>query len=75
MQNFGKYSYGTKLLNVAIHEIGHALGFPHTEILSSIMYPYYNDSRNRLTKEDIFGLQRTYGHQYGKRTNKLLRRS
>jgi len=46
---------------VAIHEIGHALGFDHSPNRSSIMYAYSNADVNELSAEDIQGAIKRYG--------------
>ena len=52
-----------KLLKpIALHEIGHSLGFRHVPSFNSIMYRYSkNDPNPELSHEDIARLQAVYG--------------
>lgn len=52
---------GTRLYNVALHEIGHLLGLDHSQDQNAIMYAYYDESRNDLRADDIAGIQSLYG--------------
>lgn len=47
------------LIEVATHEIGHALGLLHSEYSNAMMYPSYHQSRT-LTADDICGLWSIY---------------
>ena len=52
---------GTRLYNVALHEIGHVLGLDHSQDANAIMYAYYSEDRNDLRADDIAGIQSLYG--------------
>lgn len=52
---------GTRLYNVALHEIGHLLGLDHSQDQNAIMYAYYAENRNDLRADDIAGIQSLYG--------------
>ena len=53
------------LLPVAIHEIGHVLGLPHSESRQSIMFPVYDHSKKNseyeLSTDDRRSIQGIYG--------------
>ncbi len=50
-----------RLLNVAIHEIGHLLGLSHSNVRDAIMFRFYDDAVDSLRQDDIDGIQAIYG--------------
>lgn len=50
-----------RLLNVAIHEIGHLLGLQHSDQQQSIMFAFYSDAIDQLFQDDIDGIRALYG--------------
>jgi predicted Zn-dependent protease len=63
-------SNGIDLLEVATHELGHALGLAHSQNSSAIMYAYYGGrfsglGTGYLTQDDISGIQSIYGSGTG----------
>ena len=50
-----------RLLNVAIHEIGHLLGLSHSNNQDAIMFAFYDDDVDSLRQDDINGIQELYG--------------
>lgn len=49
------------LLTVAAHEIGHTLGFDHSDDPNALMYPSYSGPHRFLGQDDIAGAQDVYG--------------
>jgi predicted Zn-dependent protease len=49
------------LQTVALHEVGHALGLPHTTDTNAVMYGCYNGSKRSLTQGDISKVRSKYG--------------
>ena len=49
------------LYTVALHEIGHALGLGHSEVVGSVMEATYAGGRRNLSNDDIDGIQALYG--------------
>jgi hypothetical protein len=47
------------VFSVALHEAGHALGLPHTDSASTVMYPYYRKVTG-LTPVDIANIRQLY---------------
>ncbi|XP_002164594.2 matrilysin isoform X1 [Hydra vulgaris] len=54
---------GTDLLEIAVHEIGHAIGIQHSSIRGTIMFPTYFGYRSNLQlhDDDIKAVQALYG--------------
>lgn len=53
--------YTTDLYQVALHEIGHALGLGHTTDPNAIMYPMSGPNNPDLDATDVAGMQALYG--------------
>lgn len=49
----------TDFYAVAVHEAGHALGLYHSNVTSSVMYPYYQGTVE-LDADDISGMHQIY---------------
>jgi hypothetical protein len=54
-------SQNVDLLTVAAHEIGHNLGFDHSNDPDALMYPSYTGPHRFLGEDDIAGAQALYG--------------
>lgn len=54
-------STAATLFQVALHEIGHALGLGHDTDLNSVMYPTASASTRNLDATDIAGIDALYG--------------
>ena len=54
-------SYGTTLFQLALHEIGHALGLGHSTDVNAVMYPTLGTADPDLDANDIAGIQALYG--------------
>ncbi|MFY0610996.1 MAG: matrixin family metalloprotease [Hyphomicrobiaceae bacterium] len=54
-----------RLLNVAIHEIGHLLGLSHSDDEDAVMFAFYDDNVDSLGKDDVAGIQTLYGAPAG----------
>lgn len=56
-----------RLLEVAIHEIGHGLGLDHSQDRQSVMYPDYNAGQIKvsLAQSDVDAIQYVYGSADG----------
>ncbi|KAH1017672.1 hypothetical protein HUJ05_008280 [Dendroctonus ponderosae] len=57
-------SESTDFFTVALHELGHSLGLAHSDVSTSVMFPYYQgwdaNSQNYLDYDDILGMYRLY---------------
>ena len=49
------------IYQAALHQIGHAIGLDHSDVMNSIMYSAYNESITGLQADDIAGAQYIYG--------------
>lgn len=56
-----------KLMEVAVHEIGHALGLGHSTVEGAIMYAWYHKYKiegNKLPDDDRLAIQQLYGARH-----------
>jgi hypothetical protein len=60
----GTYNF----FSVAAHEIGHALGLPHTGSPQDVMYPYYDGPKFSLSSTDVANIRSLYGSGVGPQT-------
>jgi len=51
----------TNLYQVALHEIGHALGLAHSTDVNAVMYPIVGPTNPDLDSSDMAGIQALYG--------------
>jgi len=48
-----------------LHELGHALGLGHSEVVFAVMYPYYTGTNRGLSWDDVHGIRTMYGETLG----------
>jgi Ca2+-binding RTX toxin-like protein len=59
---FTHQNYSSTLLQVALHELGHALGLEHSTDPNSIMFPIAGSSNPTLDANDRIGIAALYGN-------------
>jgi len=52
---------GSSLFNVAMHELGHAIGIGHSSQQNSVMYAWYRPSITELSNDDTAAVNQLYG--------------
>jgi len=58
---------GISFLDVAVHELGHSLGWGHSPIVTSVMFPYYKSSKSgepQWDYDDITAMYYLYSKNY-----------
>ncbi|MEM6932912.1 MAG: DUF4214 domain-containing protein [Pseudomonadota bacterium] len=64
LSDFGRLKFDPQLyLDLALHEIGHAIGLGHTTRVDSIMFPGRLQGQDTLSSVDRTIIQRIYGEQ------------
>ena len=51
------------LYTVAVHEIGHVLGMPHSHDAADVMSPFYLEGRAKLSPADIAAVKALVGNE------------
>jgi len=68
-QTYAYQNSSTTLQQVALHELGHALGLNHSSDPQAVMYPVAQTSNTGLSIADIAGAQALYGAPAGSDIN------
>ncbi|KAK6644652.1 hypothetical protein RUM43_000920 [Polyplax serrata] len=70
---------GSNFFQVALHEVGHALGLGHSKVKDAVMFAAYKGYTTNFTmnEDDILGIQSLYGKNLGgeRRRGKWYRQS